>query len=45
MTRSLGWGGSTNFKAALDSILTRVIQTNMSPLAVQHLSLVVLSDM
>lgn len=45
MTQRLGWGGSTDFEAALDSILTRVIQTRMSPLAVQHLSLVVFSDM
>ena len=45
MTRSLGWGGSTNFDAALNSILNRVIQTNMCPLAVQNMSLVVLSDM
>lgn len=39
------WGMNTNFYAALDAILSAIIQNKMSPEDVQDLILVVLSDM
>lgn len=44
-TCSLGWGGSTNFECALQMILQKIIETNLSPLAVKHTAIVVFSDM
>jgi uncharacterized protein with von Willebrand factor type A (vWA) domain len=44
-TQQLGWGGSTNFEAALSMILRQFIRHQVSPLTVQNSSLVVFSDM
>lgn len=44
-TQRLGWGGTTNFRSALQKILSTIVRNNLSPLAVKHTSLVVFSDM
>lgn len=43
--RGLRWGGNTDFQAALKLILTHAVRHNLSPLVVNNMSLVVLSDM
>jgi Domain of unknown function (DUF2828) len=40
-----GWGGSTNFAAALDMLLVAIIQHRLPPEEVEDMVLVVLSDM
>ena len=45
MTQRLGWGGSTDFHKALTMILKHITTNQLSPLTVQNMSLVVLSDM
>jgi hypothetical protein len=45
MTRRLEWGGSTNFSAALQMVLRKVVAQNIPPLAVKNSSIVVFSDM
>ena len=39
------WGGSTNFRKALDLILDTAIQNNIDPNVMENMSLVILSDM
>jgi hypothetical protein len=39
------WGGSTNFRKALDLILDTAIQNNIDPKVMENMSLVILSDM
>ena len=43
--KDANWGMNTNFYAALDLILDAIIQNKMSPIDVQDMVLVVLSDM
>ena len=45
MTKRLRWGGSTNFSAALQMVLRKVVSQNIPPLAVKNSSIVVFSDM
>ena len=45
MTQRLGWGGSTNFSAALHMILRKVVDMKIPPLAVKNSSIIVFSDM
>lgn len=42
---SSSWGGSTNFRKALDMILDVAIQHNINPKEMENMSLVILSDM
>lgn len=39
------WGGSTNFRKALDLILDTAIQNNIDPKVMENMNLVILSDM
>lgn len=39
------WGMNTNFRAALDLILDTAISSNISPIEMQNMTLVILSDM
>ena len=39
------WGMNTNFSAALDMILSAIVQNKMNPIDVQDMVLVILSDM